>query len=82
VKIDATPDASGQPGRILRLNYGGHGYIQANEYREVFFHRADTDGAFPLLHVGDDVTFELIEDGLNRSRAIRVRRKAPEKRRA
>ena len=78
----ATPDQSGQPmaGRILRLSRGqGHGYIRASRYREVFFHRADTDGHFNTLDVGDDVTFELLDDRLSGARAIHVRKKALKK---
>jgi cold shock CspA family protein len=70
----------GQPltGRILRLAQGqSQGFIRAEGHREIFFHRADTDGTFNELDVGDEVTFELLEDRVSGARAIRVRKKVP-----
>jgi hypothetical protein len=64
-------------GRILRLAHGlGQGYIRAAAYRDVYFHRADTDGIFNKLSVGDEVTFTLLEDRFSGARAIEVRKKS------
>ncbi len=69
----------GRPGsgRITRLVIGqGHGFIRLSDDRKVFFHRGDLrDGTrFNDLHVGDRVTFELLEDAVSGPRALHVAR--------
>jgi cold shock CspA family protein len=69
---------TGRParGQIVRIHSGqSHGFIRAEDSREVFFHRTDTAwGTFNQLLVGDTVAFELIEDRCSGPRATRVRR--------
>jgi cold shock CspA family protein len=69
---------TGRPARgiIARIHSGqSHGFIRAEDHREVFFHRSDTTfGTFNTLIVGDAVAFELIEDRCSGPRATRVRR--------
>lgn len=73
------PEPAGRPmtGRVVKISHGqGHGFIQVLDRREVFFHRADTDGTFNKLEVDDVVTLELLEDRVSGARALRVRKKA------
>lgn len=66
-------------GRIVKLMVGqGHGFIRLTDGRDIFFHRADmSDGvAFNTLSVGDQVTFELLEDAVSGARAARIKRRA------
>ena len=68
------PEERGQrmTGRIARMLYGqSHGFIRADDGREVFFHRKDA-AAFNSLAVKDRVAFELIEDPIAGPRAVRV----------
>jgi len=59
-------------GRIARMLYGqSHGFIRADDGREVFFHRKDAV-AFNSLSVKDRVAFEVIEDTIAGPRAVRV----------
>ena len=65
-------------GRIVKLVIGqSHGFIRLTGGRDIFFHRADlTEGlAFNALAVGDQVTFELVDDAVSGPRAIRVERR-------
>ncbi len=65
-------------GRITKLAVGqGHGFIRASNDREIFFHRADVQEgvSFNELQVGDQVTFELLEDAVSGARAIRVKQR-------
>ena len=67
-------------GRIVKLLVGqGHGFIRATNNREVFFHRSDVrEGtSFNDFAVGDDVTFELLEDRISGARALRLERGRP-----
>jgi cold shock CspA family protein len=68
------PEERGQrmTGRIARMLYGqSHGFIRADDGREVFFHRKDAV-AFNSLSVKDRVAFEVIEDAIAGPRAVRV----------
>ena len=65
-------------GRIVKLMVGqGHGFIRLADEREVFFHRSDVrDGeSINDFAVGDEVTFELLEDRISGARALQVRRR-------
>ncbi len=69
------PRGIASSGRIIKLMIGqGHGFIRLANHREVFFHRSDvSEGtSFNELAVGDSVTFELVEDRISGSRALRV----------
>jgi cold shock CspA family protein len=64
-------------GRIVKMMVGqSYGFIRLTDDREVFFHRADLrEGtAFNDLHIGDAVTFELLEDAVSGARALRLMR--------
>jgi cold shock CspA family protein len=81
-KAAAVPPAErrGAPssGRIAVLFVGqGHGFIRLTNDREVFFHRSDVrEGtSFNDLAVGDDVSFELLEDQVSGPRGLRVERR-------
>src|SRR5262245_45414023 len=81
-KAAAVPPAErrGTPssGRIVALFVGqGHGFIRLTNDREVFFHRSDVrEGtSFNDLSVGDDVSFELLEDQVSGPRGVRVERR-------
>src|SRR5215467_5178006 len=83
-KAAAVPPAErrGTPssGRIVVLFVGqGHGFIRLTNDREVFFHRSDVrEGtSFNDLAVGDDVSFELLEDQVSGPRGLRVERRRP-----
>jgi cold shock CspA family protein len=77
-KLNQPLPPTGRPacGQIVRIHSGqSHGFIRADDSREVFFHRTDTAwGTFNQLLVGDKVAFELIEDRCSGPRATRVRR--------
>jgi cold shock CspA family protein len=65
-------------GRIVVLFVGqSHGFIRLTNDREVFFHRSDVrEGtSFNDLAVGDDVSFELLEDQVSGPRGLRVERR-------
>jgi len=67
-------------GRIARLLIGqSHGYIRVTNDREIFFHRSDVrEGSlFNELVVGDQVSFELLDDKISGARALRVERRRP-----
>jgi cold shock CspA family protein len=69
-------------GKIVKLLVGqGHGFIRLSDGREIFFHRSDVrDGtSFNDFAVGDVVSFELLEDDVSGARALRVRRKRPQR---
>ena len=68
-------------GRITRIFYGqSHGFILADDQRQLFFHRRDVRTAlFNALAVGDRVAFEVIEDKFAGPRAVKVKRGAGEK---
>jgi cold shock CspA family protein len=62
-------------GRITRLSLGqGHGFLRAEDDREVYFNRADVIGAFNDLVVGDAVAFDLFDDPVTGPRALRLRK--------
>ncbi len=65
-------------GQVVRLLYGqSYGIIRMADRRDVFFHRKDAKaGLFNNLAIGDNLTFELIEDPLTGPRAVRVTRAA------
>jgi len=70
------PAGTAASGRVVQLRVGqGDGFIRTKT-RDVYFHRADLDEgtAFNALHVGDRVTFALVEDAISGARAIRVAR--------
>jgi cold shock CspA family protein len=69
-------------GRIVRILHGqSHGFIRAEEHRQLFFHRSDVRVAlFNALAVRDRVAFEVIEDKLAGPRAVKVKRAAGKKR--
>jgi cold shock CspA family protein len=72
------PRGKSATGRIARILVGqGHGFIRLRDDREIFFHRGDLrEGtAFNDLHIGDTVTFEVLEDSVSGARALRVRRR-------
>ena len=60
-------------GRIKSLTRGqGSGIISAPR-GDVFFHKADFQGKFWDLNVGDPVVFELLDDSISGPRAQNVR---------
>jgi cold shock CspA family protein len=63
-------------GHIVRLWYGqGHGFIRADDRREMFFHYRDVaPRLFNALAVRDRVVFEVVEDVIAGPRAVKVRR--------
>jgi cold shock CspA family protein len=64
-------------GRIVKLLVGqGYGYIRLANDREIYFHRADVQEGTSIndLHVGDTVTFDLLDDTVSGARALGVRR--------
>jgi cold shock CspA family protein len=69
-------------GRIVRVLHGqSHGFIRAEDNRQVFFHRSDVRFAlFNALAVRDRVVFEVIEDKIAGARAVKVKRAASKKR--
>ena len=75
-------DARGTPsaGRIVMLFIGqSYGFIRLANRRDVFFHRSDLSNgvAFNKFAVGDDVTFELLEDKVSGARAVHVEPRQP-----
>ena len=69
-------------GRIVKLLIGqSHGFIRLADNREVYFHRSDLeDGTqFNDFTIGDGVSFELLEDPVSGARALRVRRRRPQR---
>lgn len=69
-------------GRVARILHGqSHGFIRAEDNRQLFFHRSDVRFAlFNALAVRDRVAFEVIEDKIAGPRAVKVRRAAGKKR--
>jgi cold shock CspA family protein len=64
-------------GRIAKLLVGrGCGFIRLSDGREIYFHRADVREGSSIsdFAVGDQVTFELLEDAISGARAREVRR--------
>jgi cold shock CspA family protein len=64
-------------GRIKALSVGqGTGFIELAAGVKVFFHRADLEPPTSInsLELGDSVQFDLVEDHVSGSRAVRVRR--------
>lgn len=60
----------------MRLFVGqSHGFIRGKDGGEIFFHRGDVlqGTSFNDFEVGDDVVFELFEDAVSGSRALKVR---------
>jgi len=57
----------------------GHGFIRIADRRNVFFHRSDLrEGTrFGDLAIGEQLTFELLEDPISGPRALRVSRRRP-----
>lgn len=51
---------TGRIGRIIRGQ--GHGFIRAEDGREVFFHRSEVPASFNNIAVDDHVASEVIED--------------------
>src|ERR1700676_597723 len=70
-------------GRIVRILHGqSHGFIRADDDRQLFFHRSDVRIAlFNALALRDRVAFEVIEDKIAAPRAVKVKRAAGKKRR-
>jgi cold shock CspA family protein len=70
-------------GRIVRILHGqSHGFIRADDNRQLFFHRSDVRVAlFNVLAVRDRVAFEVIEDKIAGPRAVKVKRAAGKNRR-
>jgi cold shock CspA family protein len=69
-------------GRVVRILHGqSHGFIRAEDNRQLFFHRSDVLFAlFNALAVRDRVAFEVIEDNIAGPRAVNVKRVAIKKR--
>jgi cold shock CspA family protein len=60
-------------GKVKRLTRGeGSGIISAAR-GDVFFHKSDFQGKFFDLNVGDQVTFDLLDDSISGPRAQNVR---------
>ena len=79
--VTAGPQAQRAPapatGTIVRLLVGqGHGYIRLADRRDVYFHRGDLAEGTPFneFAVGDELSFELLEDRFSGPRALSVRR--------
>jgi cold shock CspA family protein len=70
-------------GRIVRILHGqSHGFIRADDNRQLFFHRSDVRVAlFNALAVRDRVAFEVIEDKIAGPRAVKVKRAVGRQRR-
>ena len=65
-------------GRIAKLFVGQcYGFIRSVDDRDIFFHRGDIhEGtSFNDFAVGDDVTFELLEDRISGPRALDIQRR-------
>jgi cold shock CspA family protein len=80
--IGRPADVRGTPsvGRIATLFIGqSYGFIRLANGRAVFFHRSDLrDGvSFNRFAVGDNVTFELLEDRVSGPRAVQVEPQLP-----
>ena len=73
--LAAAPRGKPSIGRVAKLLVGqGYGFIRLRDTREIFFHRGDVQEGttFNDLHIGDHVTFELLEDSVSGARALRV----------
>ena len=75
------PVYAGDPakGRIKLLVRGQGSGIITTGRGNVFFHKADVQGKFWDLNVGDLVEFELLDDAISGPRAQRVRSARPRK---
>ena len=60
-------------GRIKALTRGQGSGIISGPKGDVFFHKADFQGKFWDLNVGDRVIFELLDDSISGPRAQNVR---------
>jgi cold shock CspA family protein len=75
LRLPSKPVYSGKrtKGRIKSIVRGqGSGIISAPT-GDVFFHKADVEGKFWDLNVGDAVYFELVDDPISGARAQKVR---------
>jgi hypothetical protein len=62
-------------GRIVKVFFGqGYGIIRLADRREIYFHRADVKEGTSIndFDVGDEVTFERLDDRISGSRALAV----------
>jgi cold shock CspA family protein len=67
-------------GRIKRLVRGeGSGIIRTSR-GDAFFHKSAAAGAFWTLNVGDDVTFDWLDDAISGPRAQNVRPRSASRR--
>ena len=66
-------------GRIKLLVRGQGSGIISTSRGNVFFHKADVQGEFWDLNVGDLVVFELLDDAISGPRAQRLRTARPRK---
>ena len=79
VKRRPGPDPRGIPdrGRIVKLFIGqGYGFIRLSNDRDVYFHRTDLERGVSIndCAVGDDVSFERIDDDISGPRARCIQR--------
>src|SRR5262245_26358723 len=69
-----TPDT----GRIAKMFFGqGYGIIRRADRSEIYFHRADIQEGTSIndFEVGDQVTFERLDDRISGARALGVAKK-------
>lgn len=76
-KITRPSEQRGVPdtGRIVRMFFGqGYGTIRLSDGRQVYFHRADVKEGTSIndFDVGDQVTFERLDDRISGARAVGV----------
>jgi cold shock CspA family protein len=76
-KVTRPSELRGVPdtGRIVKLFVGqGHGIIRLSDGREIFFHRADIQEGTSIndFAIGDQVSFERLDDRISGSRALGV----------
>jgi len=64
-------------GRVKALTRGQGSGIISGPKGDVFFHKADFQGKFWDLNVGDRVVFELLDDAISGPRAQNVRVATP-----
>ncbi len=75
--IPPAPHGVRATGRIAKLYVGqAYGFIRETNGREVYFHRSDLgDGAsFNDFAVGDQVSFELVDDAVSGARGLKVKK--------
>ena len=78
IALPKVPEGTPATGKVTQLRVGQcDGFIRLNNSREVYFHRADLrdDTPFNTLEVGDALKFDLIEDAVSGTRALRVTRR-------